>query len=451
MDRGQPHRSDPEASMARIPRLLIASVSDSHEPAQCTLGLLAAFKAVHAHVQHFRSLAAFTPLDHVTPVTGIASRHLDAWMMSPDLCRELFVHCARDAEISVIEGSPSGRADCSGWPQIAQLLDCPVIGVISSDPVDPFHAPPLPNHVDALFIDQFVSKQQFQAQKQALEQIYRKPVVGGFAAGEPATEWIDRMQRGRALPGSAIELLAKRVREVTDLQQLMTLARSRPLSVRPPEFLVTRANRRKTRVAVAYDDCFHCYFPETLDALEFLGADVCQFSPLADERLPEPCDIVFLGCGHPEQYGSALAENQCMRAALCQHLCAGYRIYAEGGGAAYLCQRLRVGDSSVPMIGLLSADAEFTGSASPRPQRVEMTCQRSSWLAEQGDIVRGYRSGAWRFYPQTELPACFASDADFPEILVRHHCVASTIHVNFAAQPRVLASFFAAHAPSLSI
>jgi cobyrinic acid a,c-diamide synthase len=440
--------------MARFPRLLIASVSDVHEPAHCTLALIAALRSHGLHVQHFRSLAAFTPVDYVTPLTGLASRHLDPWIMSAALCRELFVHGAAQADISIIEGCAPYHADLAklrGWPDIAELLNCPVIGIVPSEPGNAFHAQPIPPQVDALFIDQFASREKFHTQKAVLEEIYRKPVLGGLAAIEPAGDSIERMQRGRPVSGALLDVFSRRLHEVTDMQRVLSLARSRSLSVRPPELLRGQATRRTTRVAIAYDDCFHCYFPETLDALEFLGAELCEFSPLTDECLPDGSDIVYLGCGHPQTHTAALAENECMRAALRQHVCAGKRVYAEGGGAAYLCQHLLIAGSTVPMVGVFSADAEFTDRPLPRPQPVELVCERGSWIAGPGDTVRGYRTGAWRLRPRCDHPTCFKSDWESPEVLVRHHCIGSTVHLNFAAQPRVLEAFFATHAPSLSL
>ncbi len=66
-------------------------------------------------------------------------------------------------------------------------------------------------------------------------------------------------------------------------------------------------------------------------------------------------------------------------------------------------------------------------------------------------MIRGYRNAAWRFTPTSEQATYFSSGGMNAEGVVRHHCVGSTAHLNFAAQPRVLDSFFAAHAPSLCI
>ena len=217
-------------------------------------------------------------------------------------------------------------------------------------------------------------------------------------------------------------------------------------------FRSLRPSPRSLRVAVAYDDCFHCYFPDTLDALEFLGAQLCEFSPLVHEHLPDDTDIVYLGCGHPQDFARALAENECMRAALRAHVCSGRRVYAEGGGTAYLCQQLRLLDDSViPMVGIFAAEARLNGRPLDRPMPVTLTCERANWMAGQGDTIRGYRNGAWQLVGSPGLARCFGSELPDPECVVRHHCIGSTVHLNFAAQPRVLDSFFAPHAPSLAI
>ena len=103
------------------------------------------------------------------------------------------------------------------------------------------------------------------------------------------------------------------------------------------------------------------------------------------------------------------------------------------------------------MVGVFSAQAEFTGKPLARPERVVLQCNRPTWIADRGLSIRGYRTGAWRIVHEPGLTVCFSEDSSNPEGIVRHHCVASTVHLNFAAQPRVLGSFFAPHAPSLCI
>jgi cobyrinic acid a,c-diamide synthase len=446
--------------MPKFPRLVIGSVSPQQDdPVAMTLALMAALRRGGYEVQHFRSLAAFAPIDYVTPLAGIASRHLDPWIMSESLCRELFARSAAAVDVSLIESSPTAsRTDAvegagQAWASVTVALGAPVLGVLRSQPSESFHRLPLPDGLDGLLLDGFPSREHFEKEKTWIEGMTGLSVVGGLAAGRGASDCVERLRSGKRVPESVLADLTRRVLDVTDLGRLMQLARSRPFPSYTAElFAAPPASREMVRVAVAYDECFHCYFPDTLDALEFLGADLRVFSPLADERLPDDVDIVYMGCGHPEEHLVELAENECMRAALRGHVSAGKRLYAEGGAAAYLCQRLHAPDGrAVASVGILAADAEFTNRASIHAEPVELTCRRSAWIAERGATIRGYRSTAWRFMPTSERAVCFSSDGVNAEGVVRHHGVGSTAHLNFAAQPRVLDSFFAAHAPSLII
>jgi cobyrinic acid a,c-diamide synthase len=195
------------------------------------------------------------------------------------------------------------------------------------------------------------------------------------------------------------------------------------------------------RIAIAYDDVFHCYFPDALDALESRGAEVRDFSPLRDETLPPGTDIVAIGCGHPERFAAELAQNQCMMLALRGHVCEGKRIYAEGGGLAYLCQSLELSTGELaPMVGIFSAIARPNASAAgPRPLEVPLDCD--SWLGRTGAVIRGYLNDGWRLEPTGRLRSlAVASDCDFPLVL-RHQAIGSRMHLNLVAQPQLLGGF----------
>ena len=109
------------------------------------------------------------------------------------------------------------------------------------------------------------------------------------------------------------------------------------------------------------------------------------FSPLRDECLPADTDIVYLGCGSPHEHAAALAENHCMLMALKEHVCSGKRIYAEGGGLAYLCQHVEMADGKrTPMVGALRAVAKRNPCAQWRRRR-----WKSRWRVKVGWGRRG--------------------------------------------------------------
>ena len=194
-------------------------------------------------------------------------------------------------------------------------------------------------------------------------------------------------------------------------------------------------------VAVAFDSAFNCYFPDTLDLLEFRGAKIVDFSPLRDEVLPE-ADIVYLGCGHPELEAEALAANHCMLLALRNHVRGGRRVYAEGGGLAYLCEHMETPKGEFePMLGVLPAIARLNRQRSPvRP--VEAMLAKDNWLGRAGTSLRGYLNSNWLLEPTAPLGELLADPGREMDLVSQFQVVGSRMHLNFAAQPSVLDNFF---------
>ena len=223
---------------------------------------------------------------------------------------------------------------------------------------------------------------------------------------------------------------------------MVELASRRGLAWTPPRLFAAVAPPPQVVVALAYDAAMNCYFPDMLDVLESRGATIVDFSPLRDERLPDGTDIVYLGCGHPDVHAAGLSQNHCMRLALREHLCGGGRIYAEGGGLAYLCEQLETADGQLwRMVGIFPAVARLSPTNQP-PSPVEVTLDREIWLGRPGERIRGYRNPHWRLVPAGPLSGCVA-EADRQHALVgASRAIGSQLQLNFAAQPDVLNNFF---------
>ena len=73
--------------------------------------------------------------------------------------------------------------------------------------------------------------------------------------------------------------------------------------------------RPRCRIGVAYDDAFHFYYEDNLNRLRSLGAELVNFSPIRDRKLPD-VDGLYFGGGYPEAFARELSSNTAMLAAI---------------------------------------------------------------------------------------------------------------------------------------
>ncbi|WP_337176682.1 cobyrinic acid a,c-diamide synthase [Paludisphaera sp.] len=455
-----------------VPRIALATSTSGPDPSIAGLALIAGLTARGLRVQHFRARACPTPTEVVAHATGMPGRHLDTWLMPPDVCLTLLAGGVRSAGLAVVEGTFDGPRDGGGaaetpacpevWPAgpasgdlgpLVGLLDLPVVAVASvgGSRCGTFHLPRPPRGAAAVILDGVDSPEELERCRRLVRLTSGLPVVGAVESLPAARREVESAPPG-TFPREAVEALAASFLRHADLPAIEALAASRPY----PDFVERPALRRPPgapafRVAFARDEAFGCYFPDTFEALAAMGAQLVEFSPLCDGSLPDRVDLVMIGCGLAERYAGALASNFSMAASLRQHVCRGQRIYTEGGGSAYLGRSIVVDGERFPGAGILPVDAEFAPAPRP-PERVVRTLTRDSWLGPRGTQVRGYRSGRWNltFSPAAfECPSCagrLSGDGDF---YFRHHAVGSFVHLHLAALPEVVSAFAGPHHPSL--
>jgi cobyrinic acid a,c-diamide synthase len=289
-----------------------------------------------------------------------------------------------------------------------------------------------------------VSREELPRVQTALEALWGVPVLGALPELPVERAMLRRVNGGSISANCLCDVLGSRLAETFCVERFERIAaRTEFPCVTGWAF---RAGRHfcGLTVAVAYDEAFQGYFPDVLDVLELQGAQVKDFSPLRDEALPAGTDIVYLGWGQPQRYARQLAANQCLALALRNHACHGRRIYAEGGGLAFLCQQLRTPDrETFPMAGVLPAVAQYTGNeASPPPAEIQLSTDH--WLAPRGAILRGYRGACWEFTSLGPVTSFAASPAQRWDLWGHQEVIGSRLHLNFAAQPAVLRRIFAA-------
>lgn len=426
--------------MSALPRLAVGAVHPGIDRHAVVWGLLEALTRLDWQLRLFRSKACFSSLDAARRTLGAAPRHLDSWLMTPEVCREVLSHGASGADLCLVEGESFATPSLGGSLEtLSDWLDLPRVGVVDLRRVANCRLPERPRKLDALLLDGAADLPDYFRWRTTLTALWNVPVLGGLIVPEAVRAELAGLEPGVEPSDTLREALGDGFQTTLCANSVEALAGSRVFSEPKPRLFAGRRAPRPLRAAVAYDDAFHCYFPDVLDLLEASGVTLIDFSPLADEALPPDVDLVVLGCGRPDRHAQQLADNHCMAAALRRHVCEGRRVYAEAGGAAYLCQHLVTADGrQFPMAGVYAATAHVS-RAMRDPTAVELTMPGCCWLANKGTMVRGYANEGWRFeLPATAEPSCLQATAS-ADFLCRCRALGSRLHLNFTAQPELFA------------
>jgi cobyrinic acid a,c-diamide synthase len=431
--------------MSHSLRLAVGTVQREADSQVMTWALMGAMRQLGLDVQHFYGQSCLACVDGAASITGSGSRHLDSWLMSPETCRQLFSHATQAADIAIVEGCyrfalPTACRAGGTLEQLCDWLALPRIVILDVGQLSDCRLPELPPGAEALLLDRVRGTRGLVQEQTRLEALYGLPVLGALPGLVHARRGIARLAPGAAPAASICRELGTVFKRHASLLRLLDLANRPDLRVGPAKTALRRQAHPAVRIAVAYDAAFNSYFHDTLDQLELCGAEIKTFSPLKDAALP-PCDIVYLGAGRPDQFAEQLAANQCILSSLRSHYCRGGRIYAEGGGLAYLCQAVAAPNGSRHlMVGAVPAIARATEHVAGEP--LEVTLAQDTWLAKAGSRIRGYAKAQWQLEFSSSLAPAVIEPQHQAKLIAMRGLIGSLMHINFAAQPCLLARFF---------
>jgi cobyrinic acid a,c-diamide synthase len=433
--------------MLSLPRLAVGTALPGTNLKPLLWALFEAMRSKGLQVQSFHSRACFVRHRGTTTASGTSPRHLDSWLMTPELCREVLIHGAESADLAVVDGKyadPQANDSVNGGSLevLCDWLDLPRVVVLDVPMVSSEGIPLRPEHVDALLLDRVTDRAHSEHWKSRLEAAWGVPVLGALEWVDPLREELGAVPSSEPPPRDLCQLLGAFFLRQSEPERLLELAARPPTQWTEPRLFAPTDDAPPLRVALAHDAALDCYFPDTLDALEARGATIVDFSLLRGERLPEGTDLVYLGCGNPEHHAEVLSQNHCMKFALRDHLRNGGRIYAEGDGLAYLCQEIELpGGELRRMAGIFPAVAMLQETRD-EPSPMELSLARDTWLGPAGTVLRGYRSPRWQIRPVGPLLQCAAETAEPHALLCAGGAIGSQVQLDFAAQPELFPRFF---------
>jgi cobyrinic acid a,c-diamide synthase len=440
-----------------LPRLLIGGVSSGVGKTTFTVGLCRALMRRGLKVQLFKCGPDYLDPTYHRKASRNAVHNLDSWLMGSEAVRSTFARNAAPADISLIEGvmglfDGASATDLSGSSaQIAQIVDCPIVLLCDASGMartlsavvagfcsfEPGIAP------RAVIANRIGSTGHLSLLQQA--QLPEAPVLGGLLKREDLAFSERHLGLVAAQEGdheAAFEAWADEVEAHCDVDALLELARSAP-ALATPVSVTQRGAVARCRIGVARDAAFHFYYDENLRLLEASGAQLVDFSPLADNTLPS-VDGVYIGGGYPELHARQLAANSCMREALLAHARAGRPVYAECGGLMYLSDAIvDLQGEAFPMLGLVAGKAIMQ----PKLQAlgyVDVTTCASSPLGAAGTHYRGhqFRYSNWQGSEGTQLQLTVKrTGRSQVEGYGTGNILGSYVHSHWASNPQIATNF----------
>jgi cobyrinic acid a,c-diamide synthase len=387
------------------PRLVVAGLSGDSGKTLVALGVARALGSRGIDVAPFKKGPDYIDAAWLGAATGRPGRNLDTFLHGPEALGEALSRGARgeSADLALIEGNRGlfdgfDAAGTHSTAELAKRLGAPVVLVVDVTKTTRTVAamvlgcraldPDVP--LVGVVLNRVATSRQERIIRDALAQAGGPPVLGALpridddplpgrhlglvtAAEHPRTQ-------------EAIETAARLAEAHIDLNAVREIAGEAPTIELPDRNRPTSGPR--VRIGVLRDEAFSFYYPENLEALEELGAELAFFSALAGDTLPE-IDALYIGGGFPELYAARLAAHRGLRESIRVAVDDGMPVYAECGGLMYLAKDLIADGVSHPMAGVLDLVVEQTSK--PRGHGyAEGTVERTNPFFEVGTRLRGH-------------------------------------------------------------
>lgn len=417
-------------------------------------------------VQPFKVGPDYIDPSYHSAICGFPCRNLDSWLLTPEVIRELFHRAMVGKDIAVIEGvmglydGAKGDDDAGSTAQLAKQLGLPVALVVDAskssrsvgavalgfktfDPELHLAGVILNGIGGALHLDLALPS----LHQAGVTYLGYLPGRADFTLPERHLGLVPTAESEVA--AAYYQRLAQQAASTLDLERLLAVASE--VGAPAPDATATSVFPAtpvapQAAIAVASDQAFHFYYPDSLDLLTAWGAELIPFSPLTDTALPSHITGVYLGGGFPEMFAATLAANASMRASIRAAAAGGLPIYAECGGLMYLGQRLEdLEGNDYAMAGVLPVRSVIKDGRLYLGYRIVRASQDTCLLAA-GDTVRGHEFHFSSLQTGAEPLTAAYEVIDPPgqrEGFVSRNVLASYIHVHMGSKASLAPRFVA--------
>ncbi|MUL37682.1 cobyrinate a,c-diamide synthase [Gloeocapsopsis dulcis] len=405
--------------------------------------------------------------DYIDPmfhqyVTKRPCRNLDPILTSEAYIKQSFAHHSQGVDCALVEGvmglfdGAAGAEDIASTAHIARLLELPVLLVIDCSRLSRSVAAIAHGYrsfdprikIVGVVLNRVGSDRHLQLLKEALESIELN-ILGILRRSDDLT--IPDRHLG-LVPTAEISQLDQLIDRFVQLGEtcfdweklLPILKKAKIFSGAKSEQDTTITRFTSLRIAVARDRAFSFYYPDNLEILEQLGAEMIYWSPLIDSDLPENIQGLYFGGGFPEVFAQQLTENKSARIAVKKAIEQGMPTYAECGGLMYLSQAIVDFDGkSWSMVGIIPATAIIDSRLTLGYRQANVL---QSPLFKTGTVVWGHEFHRSRLNqtptkPLFELQGYNSSSLKVLEGWQAYQVHASYLHLHFGGNREIPQQF----------
>ena len=372
---------------------ILAAPSSGSGKTSLTFGLLAALRMAGTAVQGFKVGPDYIDPHYHALAAGRPCPNLDPWAMTPERMKSLLT--ASDADLCVIEGVmglfDGAQSGGGSTADLARTLGLPVVLVVDAKGMSGSVAALVHGFsrfdpsidVAGVILNRVGSDRHESMLREALQDS-GIPVLGSLPR-LPSLSWPSR-HLGLTLPQELPDMdaqarqLASVMAKRFDLSALHALARALP-APGEPESAAAFFPSSAGSIALASDDAFRFAYPHWLTGRER------RFSPLANQRVPDDADFVFLPGGYPELHAAKLSKADAFWDSLRAAAARGVTIYGECGGYMVLGEALTVNGTRFPMAGLLPVATHYTTGGARTLGYRSLTAPEDFWA---GTALKGH-------------------------------------------------------------
>ena len=389
-----------------MPRFMIAAPASGSGKTLITCGILQALVNRGMKVASFKCGPDYIdPMFH-SRVIGTRSKNLDAFFTDDDTLRFLFARTADEVDISVIEGvmgyydgSSASGSDSSSC-DVAMKLKAPTVLLINCKGASVSVLATLKgfllfreNNIRGVIFNN-MSENTFKAVAPEAERMGVR-VIGYVPRVDNLV--LESRHLGLVLPSEVDQLreklneLAAVLEDTLDFGKLIELASEAPdISYSAPN---VETLDRTVRIGLAMDEAFCFTYEDNIELLKRCGAEIIEFSPVHDEKLPEVDGIVLSG-GYPELHAEELAGNTGIMEDIRRKVSDGMPCMAECGGFMYLHENMEGQDGRMyKMCGVIPGTVRNTGKLS-RFGYVTLTPRRNGMIGSDV-VLKGHEFHYW--------------------------------------------------------